>query len=123
MTTAVTVLSVSSAYCFNCLTKFFGRSHVVLTFIESSVGLRCDIKIVLFTAIYTVIQKDLLLPYCRIYGMTTCICNLNVLGETVDTMCNYKKCYCKFLDDFQESLLTQRNYPSDTVVDLSFKSG
>ena len=50
------------------------------------------------------------------------VCNLNVLGGTVEALCNYENCYSKFLDDFLESLFTQRNYPCDTVVDLSFKS-
>lgn len=70
MITAVTVLSESKAYCFNCLTKLFGKSHVVLTFIDSLIDLRCDNNTILCSAIYTVIQKDLILPYCCIYGMS-----------------------------------------------------
>jgi len=32
ITTAVDVVSLSSAYCFNCLMRVFGNNHVVLTF-------------------------------------------------------------------------------------------
>lgn len=63
------MVSLSNAYCFNCLTKLFGRSHVVLTFDDSLTDFRCDIENILHKAIYTVAQKDLLLPYCCIYGM------------------------------------------------------
>jgi hypothetical protein len=42
--TAVAVLSLSKAYCFNCFTKLLGKSHVVLTFSDSFTALRWDIK-------------------------------------------------------------------------------
>ena len=38
--TAVKVVSLSNAYCFNCLTKLLGRSHVVLTFIDSCLDMQ-----------------------------------------------------------------------------------
>jgi hypothetical protein len=42
--TAVKVVSLSNAYCFNCLTKLLGRSHVVLTFIGSFLDMQYHYK-------------------------------------------------------------------------------
>jgi FUN14 family len=42
ITTAVDVVSLSSAYCFNCLMRVFGNNHVVLTFI-------CSILVIVYT--------------------------------------------------------------------------
>ena len=68
ITIAVTVLSESSAYCFNCFTKLFGKSQVVLTFIDSFIDLRWDNNTIFVKShIYSNTERFIItvLPYIR----------------------------------------------------------
>jgi hypothetical protein len=57
ITTAVDVVSLSNAYCFICLTRDFGKSHVVLTLASSLLFIRiCHLIRNICITLYTDIQ-------------------------------------------------------------------